>query len=211
MFKRSGRGFLVVFSAPSGAGKSTIVREILKRSPVPGMVLSVSATTRPKRPGEQEGKDYYFLSEEEFRERIRKGEFVEWAQVHGYLYGTLRTTVKEALERGKVLLLEIDVQGARQVRRAFPDSVLVFVAPPSLEILGERLRARGRDPEEEIQRRLEVAPRELSEAENYDYIVVNRELEEAVKTVEAILIAEYHRACRFDLGGYKGGGYVVTN
>jgi len=187
----------VVFSAPSGAGKSTIVREVLRRRPVPGMGLSVSATTRPKRPGEVEGRDYYFLSEEEFRERMGRGEFVEWAKVHGHLYGTPKKAVEEALEEGKVLLLEIDVQGARQVRRTFPDSVLVFVAPPSLEVLEERLRARGRDPEEEVRRRLEAAPRELSEAGSYNYIVVNGDLEEAVRAVEAILIAEYHRARRF--------------
>ena len=126
-----------------------------------------------------------------------RGEFVEWAKVHGHLYGTPKKAVEEALEGGKVLLLEIDVQGARQVRRTFPDSVLVFVAPPSLEVLEERLRARGRDPEEEVRRRLEAAPRELSEARSYDYIVVNGDLEEAVRAVEAILIAEYHRARRF--------------
>ncbi|HDH99817.1 MAG TPA: guanylate kinase [Firmicutes bacterium] len=204
MFERSGRGFLVVFSAPSGAGKSTIVREVLRRKPVPGMELSISATTRPRRPGEEEGRDYYFLSEEEFKSRRERGEFVEWAEVHGHLYGTLRRTVEEALEEGKVLLLEIDVQGARQIRRAFPESVSVFVAPPSLEVLEKRLRERGRDPEEDIERRLEAAPKELSEAGYYDYIVVNEDLEEAVRAVEAILVAEYHRTCRFKLGGKMG-------
>ncbi|RKY65669.1 MAG: guanylate kinase [Candidatus Latescibacterota bacterium] len=204
MFERSGRGFLVVFSAPSGAGKSTIVREVLRRKPVPGMELSISATTRPRRPGEEEGRDYYFLSEEEFESRRERGEFVEWAEVHGHLYGTLRRTVEEALEEGKVLLLEIDVQGARQIRRAFPESVSVFVAPPSLEVLEKRLRERGRDPEEDIERRLEAAPKELSEAGSYDYIVVNEDLEEAVRAVEAILVAEYHRTCRFKVGGKMG-------
>ncbi|RKY58905.1 MAG: guanylate kinase [Candidatus Latescibacterota bacterium] len=204
MFERSGRGFLVVFSAPSGAGKSTIVREVLRRKPVPGMELSISATTRPRRPGEEEGRDYYFLSEEEFESRRERGEFVEWAEVHGHLYGTLRRTVEEALEEGKVLLLEIDVQGARQIRRAFPESVSVFVAPPSLEVLEKRLRERGRDPEEDIERRLEAAPKELSEAGYYDYIVVNEDLEEAVRAVEAILVAEYHRTCRFKVGGKMG-------
>jgi len=194
----------VVFSAPSGAGKSTIVREVLRRKPVPGMELSISATTRPRRPGEEEGRDYYFLSEEEFESRRERGEFVEWAEVHGHLYGTLRRTVEEALEEGKVLLLEIDVQGARQIRRAFPESVSVFVAPPSLEVLEKRLRERGRDPEEDIERRLEAAPKELSEAGYYDYIVVNEDLEEAVRAVEAILVAEYHRTCRFKVGGKMG-------
>jgi len=194
----------VVFSAPSGAGKSTIVREVLRRKPVPGMELSISATTRPRRPGEEEGRDYYFLSEEEFKSRRERGEFVEWAEVHGHLYGTLRRTVEEALEEGKVLLLEIDVQGARQIRRAFPESVSVFVAPPSLEVLEKRLRERGRDPEEDIERRLEAAPKELSEAGYYDYIVVNEDLEEAVRAVEAILVAEYHRTCRFKVGGKMG-------
>lgn len=194
----------MVFSAPSGAGKSTIVREVLRRKPVPGMELSISATTRPRRPGEEEGRDYYFLSEEEFESRRERGEFVEWAEVHGHLYGTLRRTVEEALEEGKVLLLEIDVQGARQIRRAFPESVSVFVAPPSLEVLEKRLRERGRDPEEDIERRLEAAPKELSEAGYYDYIVVNEDLEEAVRAVEAILVAEYHRTCRFKVGGKMG-------
>lgn len=194
----------MVFSAPSGAGKSTIVREVLRRKPVPGMELSISATTRPRRPGEEEGRDYYFLSEEEFKSRRERGEFVEWAEVHGHLYGTLRRTVEEALEEGKVLLLEIDVQGARQIRRAFPESVSVFVAPPSLEVLEKRLRERGRDPEEDIERRLEAAPKELSEAGYYDYIVVNEDLEEAVRAVEAILVAEYHRTCRFKVGGKMG-------
>ena len=194
----------MVFSAPSGAGKSTIVREVLRRGTVPGMELSVSATTRPRRPGEEEGRDYHFLCEEEFEDRKEKGEFAEWAEVHGYLYGTLRSTVEEALEGGKVLLLEIDVQGARRIREAFPDSVSVFVVPPSLDALEERLRRRGRDPEEDIRRRLESAPGELSRASEYDYIVINDDLEEAVRAVEAILTAEYHRTCRFKVGGGMG-------
>jgi len=168
------------------------------------MELSISVTTRPRRPGEEEGRDYYFLSEEEFKSRRERGEFVEWAEVHGHLYGTLRRTVEEALEEGKVLLLEIDVQGARQIRRAFPENVSVFVAPPSLEVLEKRLRERGRDPEEDIERRLEAAPMELSEAGYYDYIVINEDLEESVRAVEAILMAEYHRTCRFKVGGGKG-------
>lgn len=177
-------GRLVIISGPSGSGKSTLWRRLVRH---PGVAFSVSATTRPPRPGERDGRDYYFLSEGEFLRRVRAGDFLEHAEVHGNWYGTLLSEVRAALERGQKLLLEIDVQGAGQARRSDLPQVSVFVMPPSLAVLEGRLRGRHSETEEQIRRRLAIAEKEMEEAGGYDHVVVNDDLERMVAEVEAIL------------------------
>ena len=186
------RRFLVVISGPSGAGKSSFVKELLRRYPTE-MAYSVSATTRERRAHEVEGRDYFYISREEFQRRVLAGEFVEWAEVHGELYGTLRRETERILRSGQNVLLDIDVQGGRSVRRIYPDGVFIFVLPPSLQHLEERLRARGTDSEERIRLRLENAKREIELQREYDYAIVNEDLEDATRKVAAIIEAE---ACR---------------
>jgi guanylate kinase len=164
-----------VVTGPSGVGKGTLIAHLLER--VPGLELSVSATTRKPRPGEVDGRDYHFLSPEEFDERARRGEFVEHAVYAGKRYGTLRSEL-ERPARG--IVLEIDLQGARQVREALPEATQVFIAPPSLEDLRRRLEGRASDDPEQIEERLRVAPRELAAQEEFSRVVVNDDLERAV-------------------------------
>ena len=185
----------MVVSSPSGGGKTTILKAVLKRRQ--RAILSVSATTRPPCPGEREGIDYLFVSEELFRSRIKEGAFAEWAEVHGHLYGTLSDTVQAAIDQGRILILDIDIEGTRQIRAAFPDSVSIFIVPPSLRVLEERLRARGRDTQEAIENRLRRVAREMAEIVRYDYVVVNDEVERAVDQVDAIFAAE---TCRRERG-----------
>ena len=185
--KAGQRGLLVVISSPSGGGKTTVVKRILD-SGDDRFVYSVSATTRPPRPGEKDGRDYFFLSDEEFRRRIQDGAFAEWAEVHGHLYGTLKDQIDRNLKAGKIILLDIDVKGGLSLKRAFSkDSLLIFLAPPSLEILEKRLRERGTDSEEEINRRLQRVKMELDAAKQYDTVIVNEDLDTTVREVlEAI-------------------------
>jgi guanylate kinase len=164
-----------VITGPSGVGKGTLIKGLLER--VSGLELSVSATTRPPRPGEVDGRDYHFLSEDEFEERVRAGDFVEHAVYAGNRYGTLRSEL-ERPARG--IVLEIDLQGARQVREALPEAVQVFVAPPSLDTLRERLEQRASDSPEQIRDRLAVAPEELAAREEFGHVVVNDDLERAL-------------------------------
>jgi guanylate kinase len=196
-----GKGILFVVSAPSGAGKTTLVRKVI--SQLSGVSLSVSCTTRAPRPGEQEGVDYFFVTRDEFNAMERKGMFIEWARVHGDLYGTPRTNL-ERLRLGEDLVLEIDTQGARKIKEAFKDGVLIFILPPSLEILKERIKARGGDAEEAIQARLHNAQKELDQKERYDYIVVNTEIEEATRALVSIIIAERCKTARMLAGGRGG-------
>lgn len=179
---------LFVISGPSGAGKGTLVARIRERYPRLG--LTVSATTRAPRDGEVDGCSYYFLTEEEFSRRIEAGEFVEWAQVHGHRYGTLVSEVSSKLEGGSSLVLEIDVQGAFQVKERFPDAVLVFIMPPSLDVLRERLVDRGTESDNSLKLRLANAEREMALADRYDDIVVNDDLERA--TEELLGVIEKH-------------------
>jgi guanylate kinase len=165
-----------VITGPSGVGKGTLIKGLLQE--IPGLELAVSATTREPRPGEEDGRDYHFLSEEEFEKRVQNGEFVEHAEYAGNRYGTLRSEL-ERPARG--IVLEIDLQGARQVREALPEAVQIFIEPPSLETLKERLSARGSDSEEQIQRRLAVAPEELAAAAEFGYRVVNDDLGRALR------------------------------
>ncbi|RMF43271.1 MAG: guanylate kinase [Planctomycetota bacterium] len=177
------RGRLIIISGPSGAGKSTVVRRLIAQCPLP-LQLSISATTRPPRPGEVHGRDYYFVSPEEF-ERLRDaGAFLEYKQVYGkYWYGTLRQQVDEALELGKWVILEIDVQGALTVMEQQPDVLSFFVHPGSREELERRLRNRGTDDEQSIQRRLQVADEELAYRDRYKFEIINRDVDAAVEEI----------------------------
>ncbi|MBC7335263.1 MAG: guanylate kinase, partial [Clostridia bacterium] len=187
-------GLLLVVSGPSGAGKGTVCRELLRR--LPGLWYSVSATTRPPRPGERDGVDYYFISEEEFR-RLREADaLLEWAQVYGDYYGTPRAPVVERLAQGQDVLLEIDVQGARQVKARLPEAVTVFLLPPSYGELARRLAGRGTEDAAQMRRRLELASFEIERAKEYDYLVVNEEIAQATAKIEAIITAEKCRPQR---------------
>jgi guanylate kinase len=182
---------VVVISGPSGVGKSSFVEQLLDADL--NLEYSVSATTRSRRPHETDGRDYVFLTREEFQRRIDAGEFVEWAEVHGEQYGTLKSEIDRRLAEGRNVLLDIDVQGGMAVRKVYPDGVFIFVLPPSMASLEERLRGRGTDPDERIRLRLENARREIELGKAYDYAVVNDDLDSALHRVAAIIEAE---ACR---------------
>ena len=188
------RGVLFVLSAPSGTGKSSLCRRLLEE--VPGLEFSVSYTTRPRRAGEENGRQYYFVEDDRFDSMVAEGAFLEWADVFGRRYGTGRQATDEALGRGVDLLLDIDVQGARQVRTDGRDAVFVFVLPPDFGTLASRLRARRSDEEEQVAARLAQARSEAEEVTWYDYVVVNDELERAAFDLVAIVRAERRRARR---------------
>lgn len=178
-----GRGVMLLLSGPSGCGKSTLCRRLLQD---PRVEFSVSATTRKPRPGEVDGRSYHFLSQEEFRARIRAGDFIEYAEVHGNLYGTLRAPMERALAEGRVYLVEIDVQGALQLKGLGVPGIYVFVAPPDADTLRRRLEGRGTDAPEVIERRLAKARDEMLEQDKYDHVVVNGDLEQALAEVRLI-------------------------
>jgi guanylate kinase len=184
-------GRLFVISSPSGCGKTTVIRELLKRNPE--FRGSVSATTRPPRSGEREGADYHFLSETEFDRKIASGEFYEWAVVHGRRYGTLKEQVNASLQKGTRLLLAIDVQGGLRVKEQLPDSVLIFLMPPSMHELENRLRERGTDSAESIRSRLEHAVQEMAVADRYDFRIVNDRLDRTVREIEALIRMKNHK------------------
>ncbi len=184
----------LVLAAPSGTGKTTIAHALVER--FDHFVFSVSATTRRAREGEVDGVDYDFVSREEFRGMIEDHALLEWAEVHGNLYGTPRRNLEAAQDRGEHVVLDIDVQGARQIRKRAPGAVLIFVFPPSAEALWGRLTARGSERLDEVKRRLRAGRKELEEASHFDYIVVNDDMERAVARVRAIVEAESHRPSR---------------
>jgi guanylate kinase len=176
---------IFVITGPSGVGKGTLIRGLLER--IPELELSTSATTRKPRPGERDGVEYHFLSPEQFGERVAAGDFVEHATYSGNMYGTLRSELERRAREGNPVVLEIEVQGARQVREAIPESVAVFIAPPSLDALRVRLVGRGTDSPEEVEARLRTAERELAAQPEFAYVVVNDRLEQATDELEGIV------------------------
>ena len=185
-----------IVSAPSVSGKSTLVGKLLEQ--MPGLMFSVSYTTRALRGNELAGRNYHYISREEFRERIAAGEFLEYAEVFGHYYGTHRGVVDRARAGGLDVVLDIDVQGARQLKGRIPDAVSIFILAPSRDVLEQRLRARSEDPEDVIQRRLREAAEEIRNYSTYDYIIVNREVERSVDTLAAIVKAERRRRSRVE-------------
>ncbi len=186
---------LFVVSAPSGAGKTTLIRRLLER--VDGMEFSVSYTTRPPREGEREGGDYHFITDDRFDAMLREGGLLEWATVHGRRYGTGGRRVDEALARGRDVLLDVDSQGARSVRRLRPEAVLIFIMPPDCPALEARLRGRGGEPGE-IARRIGAARAEMERHVDYDYVIVNRTLDEALRDLVGIVLARRRRRARME-------------
>jgi guanylate kinase len=178
-------GKLIVFSAPSGAGKTTIVKEILKS--FPHLVFSISATTRPKRDTESDGIEYFFLSEKEFKKRIKNDEFIEWEKFYDYYYGTYKSFVTGNIEDGKSVLLELDVKGALTIKRLYPYAHLVYISPPSFEELVNRLRQRNTEGESDFLKRIDRAKMELSLKDQFDYIIENRELDLAIKEAKNLV------------------------
>jgi guanylate kinase len=185
-----------IISAPSGSGKTTLVSRLLAR--LPGLMFSVSYTTRPPRGDEVDGHSYRFVSREDFEAMIARNEFLEWAEVFGNYYGTHRGILEEAQAQGRDLVLDIDVQGARQLKRQIPEAVSVFILAPSRQILEQRLRARGEDREDVIERRLRDAAGEIRNYKQYDYVLINRDLDDSDATLSAIVRAERVRRTRIE-------------
>lgn len=181
----SHKGKLIVISAPSGAGKTTIAKAVMARYPT--IEFSVSATTRAIRKGEKEGVDYFFLTREEFEMRVKKGMLVEWEEIYGNLYGTLRSEVDRALSQGRVMLFDIDVKGGLSIKKAYPEALLIFIRPPSFEVLKDRLTKRNTEDPATLARRLARVPMELELGETFDRQVVNDKLDAAIAEVEELI------------------------
>jgi len=196
------RGLLFIVSGPSGAGKTTLSDAALKA--FPGMTMSVSCTTRQPREGESEGVDYWFVDDNRFDRMVAGGELAEWAEVHGYRYGTPRAPIDEALAAGRDMLFDIDVQGAAQMRRSCPDAIAVFLLPPDRATMEARLRGRGTDVEATVRRRLDNACREITKAGEYDHVIVNRSRGDAIAEFEAI-VRDAHRLGRDAMPRRRGG------
>ncbi len=187
-------GLLLIISGPSGVGKGTVCRHLMTIKE--GLRLSVSTTTRLPRSEEKDGKEYFFTDEDNFKTMIEKGDFLEWALVHDHYYGTSLDVANEAIDRGEILILEIDVQGAAQVRQKEPYSVSIFLAPPSMETLENRIRGRGTESDEKIERRLTTARQEMDSYILYDYLVINDKVEKAAAKIGAIIDAEKCKVSR---------------
>ncbi|MBN1551793.1 guanylate kinase [bacterium] len=190
------QGICIILSAPSGGGKTSIIRELMSRLPI--LKHSISYTTRSVRSDKEDGKDYHFVTEDTFRKMVENGEFLEWAVVHGKFYGTSKHDLMVLLDNGYDVILDIDIQGSRNMRKAFQKGVHIFVMPPSMEVLENRLRSRGSENEEDLKKRLENARNEMVAYWEYDYVVINSNLESAVETIKSIVIAERARADRFE-------------
>ena len=188
------KGLLLVVSGPSGAGKGTICKALLNKNDQ--IKLSVSATTRKPRNGEVHGVNYFFIEKEEFTKMIENGEFLEYAQIYDNFYGTPKAAIIECLEKGQDVILEIEMQGARQIKEVYPEGVFIFVLPPSLEELKSRIVGRGTETQEEIEKRFSCAFEEINQIVNYDYFIVNEDIEKSVSDVEAIICAEKNKVTR---------------
>ena len=193
MVKR--KGLLLVVSGPSGAGKGTICKSILEQND--HIKLSISATTRKPRTGEVHGVNYFFIDKEEFKKMIEQGEFLEYAQIYDNFYGTPKSAIMETLEKGQDVILEIEMQGARQVKEVYPEGIFVFVLPPSLEELKNRIVGRGTETAEEIEKRFSCAFEEIKQIDDYDYFIVNQDVEKSVKELESIISSEKNKVTRY--------------
>ena len=189
------KGLLLVVSGPSGAGKGTICKALLNKNDE--IKLSVSATTRKPRNGEVHGVNYFFIEKEEFTNMIENGEFLEYAQIYDNFYGTPKSAIIECLEKGQDVILEIEMQGARQIKEVYPEGVFIFVLPPSLEELKSRIVGRGTETQEEIEKRFSCAFEEINQIVNYDYFIINEDIEKSVNDVEAIISAEKNKVTRY--------------
>lgn len=190
------KGILFVVSAPSGAGKTTLCQQIV--SAVPGLKHSVSYTTRRPRPGEQHGREYFFVDEQVFREMANRDEFAEWASVYGHLYGTPKRMLTEMMDSGIDILLDIDTQGAMQLKQRFQEAIYIYVLPPSIQALRARLEQRAGDSPEEIERRLKQARKEIGNYRHYDYVIKNDDVKQALKELEAVILTERIRTKRLN-------------
>jgi guanylate kinase len=193
-------GNLFIISAPSGAGKTSLVNALLKINPQ--IELSVSYTTRGPRPGEQDGKDYHFVSRETFLEMAKRGEFLESAEVYGNLYGTSQTWISREIAKGRDLLLEIDWQGAAQVRRIFPESISIFILPPSIAALEQRLRGRGKDNDAVIAKRMAAVREDVAHIAEFNYVIINDNLDDALRELNAVVLSARLR-CAMQLSRYQ--------
>ena len=193
MLTHDQKGVLIVMSGPSGAGKGTLCAHLREQI---SMELSISATTRQPRPGEVDGVNYFFMTRDEFKQKIHEDGFIEWAEVYGNFYGTPRKYVEEMLKNGKNVMLEIDPQGARSVKLCMPDAVLVFIMPPSYKELERRIRGRGTETEEQIRKRLSCAVGEINTLASYDYVIINDDIDVAVENLKSIISAERCKVSR---------------
>lgn len=203
------RGILFVVSSPSGGGKGTLIQRVLNK--IADLSYSVSFTTRAPRAGEMDGREYFFVTQEKFEQMVAANEFLEWANVHGKLYGTSRRQVFQEISEGRDIILEVDVQGAASVRVLVADSVSIFILPPSFEILKQRLVARGTDSPEELELRLRNAPKELRDYSAFQYVIINDDVDRAAEQLTAIVYAERARLTRQEPKVKKVVGAFITN
>lgn len=196
MIKKLQKGNLIVISGPSGSGKGTICNELIKRNS--NIWISISCTTRDMRPGDEEGKTYYFLNKEEFENRIKNNEFLEYAKYNENYYGTLKSKIEDKLEQGYDVILEIEVQGALKVKNMLPDTIFIFIMPPSMKELKSRLENRNTETKEKVLSRFKIAYKEINEFSKYNYVVVNDNLNDAVNKVESIIVSTNCRVDRIE-------------